>query len=591
MNSRSRTAFDILKFALVIGLLGDVLLRATPWGLNVFLFNLVFVAAFAALLWRSAPERLTGQAVGLMAAQLFFAAMFVWRDSIELRVADTIAIIAIISIQLLPRLAVTQRVAGMFHYGLGFLWSSLSAFFAPAALLMNDVEWSNLPKSGWRKHMAAALRGLAIATPLVLIFGGLFVAADAAYQGMVQRVFNIDPTVIFSHAALIAVFGWLSMGYLRGAIINPLGSAMNEESHSEVVSTNLTPETRFRDVAAESGEPPVMLPQNRFVVDHLNISDPLNIETANETNDKAPASDSGSAGPRNAWTWQDLNNSILPQAFTLGTTEVAVILGAMNLLFLSFVIVQIPYLFGGLELVQNTPDFKLAEYARRGFGELVTVSALVLPTLLVGQWLIRRGAARAQMLFKVMAGTQIVLLFVIMASAVQRLLILTGSLGYGLTTVRLYPLIFMSWLAVVFVWFGATVLRGSRQHFAWGALWSAFFFLGATHVMNPDAFIVRTNLNLYQAGRPFDSFYNSELSADAVPALVEAMHQLPTYQRCEVGSGIHYQYRQLGQETDLRSWNYSRRTAWRSLHENDAFLHQTVECPPQFSNDMAHGGG
>jgi hypothetical protein len=35
-----------------------------------------------------------------------------------------------------------------------------------------------------------------------------------------------------------------------------------------------------------------------------------------------------------------------------------------------------------MELVQNTPDFKLAEYARRGFGELVTVAALVLPILL-----------------------------------------------------------------------------------------------------------------------------------------------------------------------------------------------------------------
>ncbi len=66
-----------------------------------------------------------------------------------------------------------------------------------------------------------------------------------------------------------------------------------------------------------------------------------------------------------------------------------IILGLVDLLFLSFVIVQVPYLFGGMDLVQSTPDFKLADYARRGFGELVAVAALVLPMLLVSHWLLQ----------------------------------------------------------------------------------------------------------------------------------------------------------------------------------------------------------
>ena len=580
VTKNSSIGLDVLKIGLILGLLGDVLLRATPWGLNVFLFNLAFVAGFAVLLWRSSPQRLNGSAVALMGAQLFFAAMFVCRDSIELRVADTFAIVAIMSIQLLPQLQVSQRLAGAFHYVIGFLWSGLSSLFAPVALLLTDVEWSSMPSSGWRKHTAAVLRGVAIATPLVLIFGGLFVAADAAYEGMVQRAFNIDLSMAFSHALLIGIFAWLSMGYLRGAVINPLGAA-NGDMPTEEAPLRVTPETRFSDVAADTGELPVTLPDDRFVIDHLNVSDPPDRETETQPVESVPDPED------KKWVWSDVSNSLLPRAFTLGTTEVAVILGAMNLLFLSFVIVQVPYLFGGMELVQTTPDFKLAEYARRGFGELVTVSALVLPTLLVGQWLIRKEAARAQILFKVLAGTQIALLFVIMGSAVQRLLILTGSLGYGMTTIRLYPMIFMTWLAVVFVWFGLTVIRGYRQYFAWGALWSAFLVLGSTHVLNPDAFIVRTNLALYQSGRQFDSFYNSELSADAVPVLLDAMHSLPTDQRCEVGSGIHYRYRQLGQETDLRSLNYSRRSAWQLLHDNDAFLHETQDCPPRFSNEMS----
>ncbi|MBK8147337.1 MAG: hypothetical protein IPK58_03765 [Acidobacteria bacterium] len=51
--------------------------------------------------------------------------------------------------------------------------------------------------------------------------------------------------------------------------------------------------------------------------------------------------------------------------------------------------------------------------------------------------------------------------FVIMASAAQRLFVLTAISAYGLTTVH-FPMVFMIWLAVVFIWFAIAVLRGKR---------------------------------------------------------------------------------------------------------------------------------
>lgn len=567
VTKTSSISFDILKIALVLGLLGDVLLRAKPWGLNVLLFNVAFVGAFAVLQRRSDASRLNRQAIALMAAQLFFAAMFVWRDSMELRIADTVAIVAILSIQLLPRMGVVQRLAGAFHFVIAFVWSAFNSFFAPAALLTADIEWAELPDSGWRKHLFAAGRGVAIALPLVLVFGGLFVAADAAYEGMVARVLNIDPATIFTHALLFAVFGWLSMGYLRGAVIKPIGSDGMELANDDGEMPDAAHST-FSEVAAEEGELPVTLPDDRSVIEHLSISDPPNAPAETAPVESAPD-----------WKWADLNNTILPASFTLGATEVAVILGAMNLLFLSFVIVEVPYLFGGMELVQTTPDFKLAEYARRGFGELVTVSALVLPMLLVGQWLIRREAAHAQTLFKILASTQIALLFVVMASAVQRLALLTGSLGYGMTTVRLYPMIFMSWLAVVFVWFGVTVLRGYRRHFAWGALWSAFLVLGAAHVLNPDAFIVRTNLALMHGGRSFDAVYNARLSDDALPTLIEGFPTLNSEDdKRAVLHLIAERYCEKREENDLRSWNLSRSQALSAVDSDQKLAAAIGTC-------------
>src|SRR5688572_14864342 len=483
MNTRTKTGLEILQVAVVLGILGDVLLRQTPWGLNVLLFNLAFAGGVLMLLRRHAPKRLTKETYALLRRLVFFASMFVWRDSIELRIADTFAIIAILGVLFLPTLKITARIAGVFQYAIGVVWAGINSVFAGAALFGVDIRWNEISTTGWRKTALAVLRGVLIALPLLLIFGALFVAADAVYEGWIRRVFNIDFELAFSHLALFGIFAWLTAGYFRGILF--AGMAIPQAETGAVASVPLTEDAAVKSeespmsrVRADSGEHPVTLPNDATVLEHINVSDPPASEA--ETRPVGSVSLATKEDKKTAWSWADINNSVVP-GFTLGTIEVGVILGLVNLLFLSFVIFQLPYLFGGMELVQNTPDFKLAEYARRGFGELVAVAALVLPMLLVGHWLLKKDKPAALTLFRVLAGVQIALLFVIMASAAQRLVLLTGNLGYGMTTVRLYPMIFMTWLAIVFILFAATVLRNKRQYFAWAALWSAFFILGATH--------------------------------------------------------------------------------------------------------------
>ncbi|MEP6847422.1 MAG: DUF4153 domain-containing protein, partial [Acidobacteriota bacterium] len=451
--------------------------------------------------------------------------------------------------------------------------------------------WKQMPQTGWSKHLVAVMRGLAIVTPIILIFGGLFVAADAVYQGMVERIFNIQPETILTHSLLFAAFAWMSAGYLRGVMLG------NEPAEGATPAAASVPDPAKASAAANekadaqfaAGVPHVddtnanfesspHLPDYRTAVEHINISDPPDAPTA-ETQPAPDAEAHASAtayqssqteakpngAARTPFDWAHVDSSKFPPALTLGSIEIGLIFGLIDLLFLSFVIVQIPYLFGGMDLVQNTPDFKLAEYARRGFGELVTVSALVLPILLAAHWLIRKNSPVAAKLFRVLAGIQIVLLFVIMASATQRLFLLTGNLGYGMTTIRLYPMILMSWLAIVFVWFALTVLRNARQYFAWGALWSAFFVLGATHFLNPDKLIVDTNIALMHQGREFDTNYNSHLSDDAIPSLVNAFDELDPKYQDRVVRRLAERYCQKTQGGDLRSWNLGRSRASTSL--------------------------
>ncbi len=545
MNERSKTGIEILQASILLGLMGDVLLRATPWGLNVFLFVGTLAAAIVMLFRRRGPAVWNSNTIALISAMTFFGACFLWRDSIELRVFDSFAVIIIAALLVLPTLKIEVQHAGVFNYALALLWSGFSAAFAPFLLLFNDIEWAAVSKAGWRKHFVAVLRGVAIATPLLFIFGALFVAADAMFEGFIEKTLKIEPDIILQHLFLILFFGWLSAGYLRAIV-----TATFAEDAKDMLLVAEDPKQPESSVTETTEEP-----------------------TAK--NEPAPES----------WSWRQPDNSFLPNGLTLGSVEIGVSMGLINALFLAFVVFQIPYLFGGFELVQQTENLKLADYARRGFGELVTVAALVLPILLFSHWLIRKDSPAAEKIYRVMAGIQVALLFVIMASAAQRLFVLTGNLGYGLTTVRFYPMVFMIWLAIVFIWFSATVLRGARARFAWGALWSAIGVLAILHFVNPDGYIVRTNIRLMQQGRPFDGHYNARLSADSVPAMLEAFPEIANEteffenrERFFVKRQLMWRYCRLIEGSDVRTWNYSRWQAKRVFDQNANWAETTNNC-------------
>ncbi len=581
MNIRTRTGIEVLWTALFIGAAGNLLLRQTPWGLNAFLFVTVFTLVMVGLTYRHRAELLTARTLSLHGAMIFFASMFLIRDSEQLLVFDTLAIIALMGVLVLPNFGIDQRIAGAFHYAGGVVWAGLSSLFGGFAVLGADVDWTKIEHDRVSRHLFSALRGLAIALPVVMIFGALLMAADAAFEGMINRIVYFEIDTVVSHVMLTAFLAWLTAGYFRSTLIehamnnvatqaSPVPNADTDVKADAKTSTDGSLVDKF---TAEPGDSAKNLPDNVTIIDHINISDPPN------TGAEDPTPKVEAAGEPRKRDWQNWDNSSIPSFFTLGRVETIIILGAVNVLFLAFVVLQLPYLFGGMELVQNTPDFKLADYARRGFGELVFLSVLVLPMLLGGHWLLRRDEGRNETIFRVFAGIQVGLLFVIMASAMQRLILLTGELGYGWTTVRFYPMVVIIWLAIVFVWFTWTVLRGRRNNFAWGALWSAIVVLAATNLMNPDDFIARKNIQLMQHGRDYDAVYVSNLSDDANPAVMEGIGSMSDEDQCSTRKILYRRLIEARGEGDVRSWSWPRHEAYALLEQNAGALLNGRDCP------------
>jgi hypothetical protein len=492
MSDKTKLGLRILGAALLLGILGDALLRTGPWGINAFLWLTALAATVIALGWRQSA--LAGSARWLLVPVILFAAAFAWRDSPAVKMLNVLALLVTLSLILLRAQGSRILRAGLAEYALGSVIAGLNAAFGLLPLLFGAIQWKETFSDRLSKRTMAVARGLLLALPILIVFGGLLVAADAVFEGIIRKVFHVSFSTLFSHAFLIVFFAWIVAGFLRGMLMGK---------------------------------------EREWV-----------------------------AGQR------------LP-AVSLGIIETGIALGLLDLLFLLFVLVQFRYFFGGAALVEVTPGLTYAEYARRGFFELLAVAMLALPLLLAAHWLLRKEQPAHERLFRALAGVQILLLFVIMTSAWQRMRLYQSE--YGLTEQRLYPTAFMAWLAVVFVWFALTVLRGHRERFAFGAMIAGYVLIAALQFLNPDALILRVNAARAVAGRSFDARYAGSLSADAVPESMASLPSLQPADRCVLATRLLRTWRP-SQPFDWRTWGVARARAFAAVEKNRTSL-QAMACP------------
>src|SRR5438105_10526827 len=386
----------LLLVALLVGVVADLLLRSSPWGVNLLVTVGVGVVA-GGLRCRCGDVKLEGERRWLVAPLLFFGAALAWRDSPTLNTANTGALLAAAGLAALTARAGQVRLAGLTQYATGVAYMFGYAMAGLLPTLRGEIEWR---RWSWLSNPAlAAGRGVVLSCPPLLVFGGLFMSADANFEKLVRDLFSFDTGDALRHLGLMLIYAWLIGGTLREMLIAPLRPRVWPERASRV---------------------------------------------------------------------------------QLKIVEVCVALTALNGLFATFVVVQLPYLFGG---VVQVSQLGYSDYARRGFFELVWVAGLTLPMLLLTHWLVRGSGPLGNRIYRTLAFVLVCLLLVVMASAIQRMQLYVGDLG--ITELRLQASVFMGWLMIVLGWFVMTVLRDQRRRFAFGALVSAFVVIAGLDVANP----------------------------------------------------------------------------------------------------------
>ncbi len=457
MSRGTRLGIALVGSALVLGVLADLLFQGRPLGLNVGLWTLAFALALTVLMRVSRAPLHQGRRF-MLAPLLVFSALFAWHASSLLVVANLLALAAAISMGALRNRHVRLRSATLTDYGGGFVGACASTAFGALPLLMADIRWKEVVGRARSERVTAVVRGVALGLPLLLVFGALFVAADAVFKDLVSSAVPSLDAAVVERLLIVGIWAWLAGGLLRDLLAS-------------------------RDEGEE-------VPFAR-----------------------------GRQG--------------------LGALEIGVALAFLDLLFLAFVVVQFRYLFGGSALVQSEAHLTYAEYARHGFFELVVVTGLTLPVLLLADWAL---AGRRNRAFRLLVGALLVLLGVVIASALQRMRLYVQH--FGLTELRLY--------ATGVAGFAATL---------------------GLNVFSPDAFIARTNVT-----RPaVDVTYLAGLSDDAVPTLVSHLSRLPKPQQSQLAAAL---LERAPADDDWRSWNRSRARAANALRAHHAELQALVERSP-----------
>jgi hypothetical protein len=270
----------------------------------------------------------------------------------------------------------------------------------------------------------------------------------------------------------------------------------------------------------------------------------------------------------------------------LGFIESSIVLGSVVILFGVFVIIQFQYFFGGHTNI-NVEGYTYSEYARRGFGELVTVAFFALLLLLTLSAVTRRETDLQRKVYSGLGIALVSLVLVMLVSAYQRLALYETV--YGFSRLRTYTHVFLVWIGLLLV---ATIvleiLRRERM-FAFAALIASLGFAMSLPILNVDAFIVQRNIQRELSGTPvqskdrvgLDTQYFLNLSDDAVPVLVQAYqdNSLPAGTHDKVGAAlacVRNQRAQNDRKLPWQSFHFARMQADQALTSIDSDLNKFV---------------
>ncbi|WP_088228258.1 DUF4173 domain-containing protein [Desulfosporosinus sp. FKB] len=226
----------------------------------------------------------------------------------------------------------------------------------------------------------------------------------------------------------------------------------------------------------------------------------------------------------------------------------------IDLLYAVFIAIQFSYLFGSLRF-GHPQNFTYAQYARKGFFELVVITLINLIILLGNMNFLKSSGTKLDKVVKLLNTILVACTLIILLSAHFRMSLYEEV--YGFTYLRVLTHAFMGYLFVLLVVTLCKIWRQRTQLLKSYLIISVVAYTLINYV-NIDNIIVKNNIERYNKGNPIDIIYLTTLSYDVVPKLVDLANSTSDQVLADqLEKGLTHKKQVLAQARPWQSFNIS----------------------------------
>ncbi len=210
------------------------------------------------------------------------------------------------------------------------------------------------------------------------------------------------------------------------------------------------------------------------------------------------------------------------QSFKMDAIIAITVLVLINAVYLLFTVVQFKYFFSGT--LQG--DFTYAEYARKGFFELLFVTLINLSIIIFVLNFVDRISGFASKFVQIMLTVLVMVSGVMLCSAFLRLSMYEEA--YGFTFIRIMSHSFMIFLVMIFMYTLVKIWieKLSLVHFYFI---TSLLYYTAINIIDLEKIIVTKNIERYEQSGKIDIYHLNSLSYSGVNGLIDLYGKRPKY--------------------------------------------------------------